>query len=147
MSNEEKIYQEHNLRSMRRGFFRVTFMQLITIGSIIAAAFSWYTKNDEKQIIDGTVLAGKVDNLRADFKNSRMKDSVIRLQQRFIDSVSLDKKFTSLQNNIYSEINRKLITTDQRLRKLEERVKITFVEEVKKHGPTGPVTIEPSKNK
>ena len=59
MSNEEKVIQEDHFKRIQRGFFKITFMQGITLISLIGASFTWYINRDEKQIIDGTILLQK----------------------------------------------------------------------------------------
>lgn len=147
MSNEEKIIQEDHFKRIQRGFFKITFMQGVTIISLAAAAFAWYVSRDEKQIIDGTVLLQKVDKLAQDFKSSRAKDSIINRQQRFLDSVHLANQFADLKNKITADIERQLSSSEKRLDRLERKVQTGFVREIKKSGPAGPVTLQNTNNR
>jgi len=126
--------------------FRTNVLQAITLLSMLAAIGSWYLNRDEKQLIDGNKLNTKIDNVITFFRNSRAKDSIIYEQRRLIDSLALDRKldarFRSLRRDVATDINRKLSATDKRLSILEKRTNTSYVQEIKKHGPTGPVTLK-----
>jgi len=148
MSDAEKEVQERHYKKIDRGVFRITLMQIVTFISVVGCFLSWYQNRDEKQIIDGSVLANQMINLRQDFKQGRAKDSIITKQQRILDSISMAKKFADLKNDITQDISKKLVTTDKRLSQLEKRMRVSFVQEIKKQGASGPVSIvQPGKNK
>lgn len=147
MSDEERIEQTHAFKRIQKVGFRITLLQVGTLALAIFGAFQWYINWDEKKVIDGSTLIIKIADLSKDVKNTHDRDLLIAKQQRYIDSVAQDKRFSDFSTSINEDITKKIITTNNRLDLLERRVRFSFVEEIKKHGAAGPVTVKPTTNK
>ena len=131
MSNEERQEQQHYFRKIDRYGFRITFMQVITIAAVAFSWFTWHQATDEKQIIDNSSLYSKIDNMARDVRVVKTKDSLMSAQRHLLDSINLVSRFTDLKNSINSDMSTKFYSVDKRLERLEKRVNLKFVEEIK----------------
>lgn len=142
MSNDDTV----TIKKLENYGFKITVLQAITLLSVLVTIGFWYKNKDEKDLIDGNKLNTKIDNVITFFRNSRAKDSIIYEQRRLIDSLALDKKLDSkfkiLKSDIAADINRKFSGTEKRLNLVEKHISASYVEEVKKYGPNGPVSLK-----
>lgn len=145
MSNEERQEQHLTFKKIENVGFKVTVMQLITIVGLLLDGFLWYQNHEQKSLLDSSALSNKIDNVLVYVRNSHATDSIKNQQQRKVDSLLLNNKFSDLKLSIVTDINHKLALHEHQISELENRS--TWVREIKKHGASGPVTLQNVSNR
>lgn len=143
MSNEEQQQQAHFFKKIDQYGVRITAMQGVTIIALLFSGFTWVNSKDQKQAIDGAALYVKIDNLGKDFRISKTRDSLILAQHHLVDSITLDARIVKLKTDINEDMSRKFFFTNERLDRLEKRVNLKFVQEIKSNGQ---ISIKPVNN-
>jgi len=150
MMSEEQ--QQVHFKKVESIGYKITLLQVISIICIVASAFARYMNRDERAITDGSATNAKIDKIIVYIKTERFKDSITNKQQKFTDSIYLDAKLTANNKAIIASLtkimNDKLLPTTRRIDLLEKRIsyKLTNgMNEMKKQGPGGPVTLVPAK--